>query len=117
MNVPGVYARAAGRAKVGLAISVTNARAAISAFIISLHACGLPFVTFLQQKDRRVARSILKANRRSAPLGQLYLWIYWISQRSEALYFGFVGSRHCLGFDLELAVARTPLGSEIFRQG
>jgi hypothetical protein len=37
----------------------------------------------------------------SAPRSdQLYLWIYWISQRSKALYFGFVSSRHSLGFDL-----------------
>ena len=37
----------------------------------------------------------------SAPRSdQLYLWIYWISQRSKALYFGLLNSRHSLSFDL-----------------
>src|SRR5262249_38914260 len=69
---------AAGRAKVGLANSVTNAKAAISGFIISLHAYGPPLVIFLRQKKtdasclvfpRKQAQRIARRNRLSARLG------------------------------------------------
>jgi hypothetical protein len=46
------------------------------------------------EKTDAFVRSIPHGNRLSATLGQLYLWIYWISQRSKALYFGLSA---CLG--------------------
>src|SRR5262249_35313870 len=63
------------------------------------------------REDRRLVPSIPEANRLSVTLGQLYLWIYCISQRSKALYFGLLARV----IACKTAVARTPLGSEIFR--
>src|SRR5262245_19455920 len=83
-----------------------------------------PFVIFLQQRRPTPRALYSQRNRLSATLGQLYLWIYWISQRSKALYFGFVSSRHSLSFDLESVshAVQNQCGAaatriEIFRQG
>jgi hypothetical protein len=74
------------------------------------------------KEDRRFVPCIPQGNSSAARSDQLYLWIYWISQRSKALYFGLLSSRHSLSFDLgsawpsampcKTAVARTPLGSK-----
>ena len=64
---------------------------------------------FPATEDRRLVLCIPLGNRLSGFLSdigsaprsdQLYLWIYWISQRSKALYFGLRSSRHSLSFDL-----------------
>jgi hypothetical protein len=81
----------------------------MSAFIISLHTCGSPFVIFLQQKTdascfvfpkeigsvfpKEIGSAYFPREIGSAPRSdQLYLWIYWISQRSKASYFGLLSA-------------------------
>ena len=68
---------------------------------------------FPAAEDRRLVLGIPQGNRLSifpkeigsAPRSdQLYLWIYWISQRPKASYFGLLSSRHSLSFDLGSAL-------------
>jgi hypothetical protein len=54
----------------------------------------------------------------SAPRSdQLYLWIYWISQRPKASYFGLLSSRHSLSFDLGSPLAGPPCRSKPLWRG
>jgi hypothetical protein len=97
--------------------------------------CLWTFVIFLQQRrptpcalysPRKQARRIPEVNRSAPRSDQLYLWIYGITQRLKALYFGFGSSRYCLSFDLGSArpvchVVQNRCGAaatriEIFRQ-
>ena len=80
-------ARAAGRAKVGLAISVTNARAATNAFIISLHACEPSFMISYSRLTTRA--SVRQGDRLGATVGRAISSVLLDKPTIEALILLF----------------------------